>query len=65
MTEVPKPGLLEALGQICEEMQISGCDYQTALERRQQRQQEEAEEFADTNIVSFEEFRKKRFHSGI
>jgi hypothetical protein len=61
MTEAPK-GLLSVLGEAFAEMQQSGCDYQTALERSQQKLREDVEEFTDTNVVSLEEFRKKRFH---
>jgi hypothetical protein len=60
MTEAPK-GLLHVLGEVFAEMQISGCDYQTAIERSQQKMREDVEEF-DTNVISLEEFRNRKVH---
>jgi hypothetical protein len=39
--------IVDALGEIFEEMQATGCSYEIATERRQQRQQEEAEDFSN------------------
>jgi hypothetical protein len=44
MTTNKPRGILDALGEIFEEMQATGCSYEIATERRQQRQQEETEE---------------------
>ena len=62
MTEALKPGLLDALGRICEVIQAEGCSYDEARERLEQQQRDELEEFADTNIVSLDAFRKRKFH---
>jgi hypothetical protein len=55
MTEAPK-GLLALLGEAFEEMQTSGCDYQTALERRQQKNVDAWE----SNVVYLDDFRKAK-----
>jgi hypothetical protein len=62
MTEAPKLGLLHVLGQVCEIMASEGVCYEVAQERLQQKQRDELEEFADTNIVSLEAFRKRKLN---
>jgi hypothetical protein len=59
MTEAPR-GLLAHLGEMFEEMQISGCTYEQAKQKREERERDEEEAFS--NIVRLDDFRKKEVH---